>query len=1014
MQQTDFYWMRQPLRSIEGLLAALKHDDLADLFRDERVIKSIETASPAMGDYLRSQQQPSSEIAQTLLKYALRMGTRCTPFGLFAGGALGCTARKSTFDFRRRQFVPFQRMDTEALVNLALVLTAHPAVKGNIRFYANRTAYEIGDRLRYTERSWQDGQWRYFASEVPATPVILSTLYRAKAGATVPELVEALVRNEPLDSATQFIGQLIEDGLLMSELLPSPTGEDSFKTLVHKLSNRSVPADLLASLRQIQNLLAETEKDRTSDEITAILTGQFGLSPKASSVVQTDTLIEGGVNQLSQKAYDQLRQMLLPLHVLSKFNPEPGDMLAFKNRFYERYEEREVSLLLALDGDTGVGYGEFPESFGGAEQLICDLPTPASAGTSSSFQSDELHDLRLRLYTRFLADGSEHVTITDRDLVLLDKGDVALPPSYYAFGSFLASSASAIDQGDFRFLLKAFGGPTGFTLMGRYCAIDDRLARLVTEKMARQQARQPELIYAEIAHLPQPRTGNIVRRPHFRPYEIPYLTHSELPYDQQLHLDDLLVSVPNGRRVVIRSKRLGKEVVPQLTTAHDYRSGLPIYRFLCALQMQDTQFAGQWHWGAFEKARRLPRVLYRNIVLREASWQFSRSDLSPALSAEQIVAHLRASDLLPRFVALAQGDQELFVDLDTRVCCELFVSTLQRLGNIRVIEWLQTPDQCPVEGPDGKLTHEMVIPFTNPGLENPASAIQERPPVTVQRAFAPGSEWLYLKVYSGLSSTPAILAELCELAANAEHRKEATHWFFVRYADPEPHLRFRIRLKTADCYAHMLAECHRMLKPFLLSGEVHYVQLDTYRRELERYGQEIMEETELIFWRDSESTCRLLQLSLSESEILSYACRSVEAYLATSGLSLAQKVAFCQNAYEQFTYEHGATKELRQSLAQKYRVNRLSVERSLSAPELALGEDAEQIFRLRARSMGTDLETVKHYHQTNRPDKFGEYLGNLIHMSINRLFTTKQRTYELLIYHHLHRAYQSMAARATD
>lgn len=922
-------------------------------------MQAIEIASLVMGEHLRSNQQANSEIAETLLKYMLRMSTRCTPFGLFAGGVVGYTGQKSTFDFRHRQFAPRQRLDTEALVDLAFGLMRHPAIREDIRFYANRTAYQIGDRLRYTERSWQDGQWRYFASEVPANPAILSVLNRAKVSATVPELAQAVAGDEPLDSATQFIRQLIEDSLLMNELVPAPTGDDSFRTLIHKLTERSVPADLLDSLQQIQNLLAKTGRDQPSGEITAILTERFGLSPKASAVVQTDSLIEGGVNELSQAVYDQLQRTLLPLHVLSRFNPEPADLLVFKKRFCERYDEQEIPLLLALDGDMGVGYGESMESFGGTEQLIGDLPISDSTATGSSFQSDELHNLRLRLYTRFLANGSEAVTITDQDLALLGKSEVLLPPSYYAFGSFLAASASAIDQGEFQFLLKALSGPSGFALMGRFCAIDYPLARLVTEQMARQQARRPELIYAEIAHLPQARTGNVVRRPHLRPYEIPYLTHSELPPDQQLHLDDLLVSVPNGQRVVIRSKRLGKEVVPQLTAAHDYRSGLPIYRFLCALQTQDAPFAVQWHWGAFEKARRLPRVLYRNIVLQEASWQFSRADLSPTLSAEQNVAQLRESESLPRLVALTQGDQELFIDLDSRVCCELFVSTLQRLGNTRVIEWLRTPDQCPVEGPDGKLTHEVVIPFINSGKENPSRVVQDRSSITVQRNFAPGSEWLYLKVYSGLSSTPAILAELCALATHAELREEATQWFFIRYADPEPHLRFRIRLKTADRYAGLLAECHRVLNPFLISGEVHSVQLHSYQRELERYGQELMDETELIFWRDSEATCQLLQLSFSESEMLPCACRSVEAYLAAFGLTLAQKVAFCQSAHEQFTNEHGATKELRQSLAQKYRINRLSVEQALRLPELAVGEDAEQVIRQRTRNMGANVETVK-------------------------------------------------------
>lgn len=1012
MQGARFYWMRQPLLSIQRLLTTLEEDGLNSLLQEESVIQSIEIASPAMGAHLRVNQKADSEIAATLLKYVLRMSTRCTPFGLFAGGTMGRTARKTTFDFRQRQFASRQRLDTETVGYLAFALTTHPATVEKIRFYANRTAYQVGDRLRYTERSSQDGQCRFFASEVPANPAILSVLKRAKLGATVPELAQAVASDESLASASQFIKQLIEDGLLSSELSPSPTGDGPLPTLVRKLSERSAPPELLQPLHRIHDLLAQTKDNRTvRPEVTAILTEQFGFNPKAASVVQTDTLIEGGVNQLSQAVYDQLQQTLRPLHVLNRFNPEPTDLVAFKKRFYTRYEEQEVPLLLALDGDTGVGYGESQESFGSSEKLIEGLPISNLTHSAHAYQSDELHDLRLRLYTRFLASGPKPIAITDHDLSLLGGSKVPLPPSYYAFGSFLATSASAIDKGDFRFLLKALSGPSGFTLMGRFCAIDERLARMVTEQMACQQARRPDLIYAEIAHLPHARTGNVVGRPHLRPYEIPYMTHSELPPDQQLHLDDLLVSVPNGQRVVIRSKRLGKEVVPQLTTAHDYRDGLPIYQFLCDLQAQDVPFPVQWHWGAFDKARRLPRVVYRNTVLQEGSWQLSRADISSTLSAEQNAARLRGSEGLPRLVALMQGDQELFIDLDSRICCELFVSTLQRLGNIRIIEWLRTPDQCPVDGPDGKLTHEVVIPFINWAEETPLGAIQARIPVITQRTFAPGSEWLYLKVYGGISSMSPVLAKLCQLAAKEELRKKVSQWFFIRFADPEPHLRFRIRLKSANCYADLLVECHRVLNPFLISGEVHSVRLDTYQRELERYGQETIEESERIFWRDSEATGQLLQMQLSESEMLTCACQSVEAYLSAFGLSLAEKVIFCMAAYEQFTHEHGPMKELRQSLAQKYRVNRSSVEQALVPLEGTGRKEVTQIIQLRTYGISDDVETVRKRHQAGRPEKLDQYLKSIIHMSINRLFAANQRTYELLIYHHLYRAYQSKVAR---
>ena len=94
-----------------------------------------------------------------------------------------------------------------------------------------------------------------------------------------------------------------------------------------------------------------------------------------------------------------------------------------------------------------------------------------------------------------------------------------------------------------------------------------------------------ECVVAEIAHVPEVRTGNILSRPHLREYEISYLTNTTLDDDHVIPVNDLMVSVSNNR-VVLRSKRLKKEIVPRLTTAHNFSKGTPVYRFLCELQNQ--------------------------------------------------------------------------------------------------------------------------------------------------------------------------------------------------------------------------------------------------------------------------------------------------------------------------------------------------------------------------------------------------------------------------------------------
>lgn len=81
--------------------------------------------------------------------------------------------------------------------------------------------------------------------------------------------------------------------------------------------------------------------------------------------------------------------------------------------------------------------------------------------------------------------------------------------------------------------------------------------------------------------------GNILFRPHIRDYEITYLIGSTLDDEHVIPASDLMVSV-KGRKVVLRSRRLQKEIIPRLTSAYNYKGNTtPLYRFLCDLQSQN-------------------------------------------------------------------------------------------------------------------------------------------------------------------------------------------------------------------------------------------------------------------------------------------------------------------------------------------------------------------------------------------------------------------------------------------
>ena len=142
---------------------------------------------------------------------------------------------------------------------------------------------------------------------------------------------------------------------------------------------------------------------------------------------------------------------------------------------------------------------------------------------------------------------------------------------------------------------------------------------IVEQHLRAEESLRPDTIYAEIVHFPEGRIGNVLLRPLLREYEIPYLGLSGAPREKQIPVNDLFVSVI-GPRIVLRSARLGKEIIPRMTNAHNYGlRSLGMYRFLCALQTEGIAVGLGFNWGALDSAPFLPRVISGRTVSASTS-----------------------------------------------------------------------------------------------------------------------------------------------------------------------------------------------------------------------------------------------------------------------------------------------------------------------------------------------------------------------------------------------------------
>ena len=376
-----------------------------------------------------------------------------------------------------------------------------------------------------------------------------------------------------------------------------------------------------------------------------------------------------------------------------------------------------MPLAQVLDEETGIGFPAPGQARTDGAPLLAGLPLRAGAGRAESWTRRDA--FLCRRLTTALAAGLDEISIDAAEADDLRGGDdLPLPEAFEVVAAIVAPSPDAVRTGAYQVLIGSVSGPSGARLLGRFCHADDDLNELVRDHLRAEERARPGCVFAEVVHLPQGRTGNILSRPVLRDYEIPYLGRSGAPASRQLPVSDLLVSV-QGERVVLRSRALGREVIPRLTAAHNFAlGGLGTYRFLCALQHQGVNPGVMWDWGPLRDAPFLPRVVSGQAVLSRATWNLRGSELAAfALPGGPrqfaAVQELRARLGLPRYVALADSDNELAADLDNVLCVEALAHQVRHRASISLLELLPGPDQLCAAGPEGRFTHQVIVPFAS-------------------------------------------------------------------------------------------------------------------------------------------------------------------------------------------------------------------------------------------------------------------------------------------------------------
>lgn len=1017
----------------DALPSAVSHDRALVVERLHAAIRRAEVrdalfvASPDLTNAAeRWEKDPVAggrRVEHALVRYLTRMATRCTPFGLFAGASTIPVGDRTRLDVApRAAYRRHTRLDMDYLVGLADALARAPDVRAGTTWRPNSTLYKVAGQVRYVQSRWDGKQRTHHLVAISATRHVRAVLAAAADGAT-PGRLAAAVRASGVDdqAAVVYVDSVIDAQVLVPDLEPPITGAEPLRPLVDVLLRQPATKKVGDRLDQVAGDLSDIDACALAcspDRYRAVEAQLAGLPRELlpGRLLQVD-LVKPVSGALGRAVVDEVARAVTVLHRLAQ-RPAGDDLARFRERFELRYEGRAVPLMEALDGEHGIGFGSSPA----APPLLRGLafPAPKEDAEQAFRQRDRFLLARLG---RLLQRGEHELVLTAADLDALAAPDPApLPGALAAMVTVVAPSAEAVDRGRCRLVVNGVAGPSGARLLGRFCHADPELRTWVERHLREEESREPDAVFAEVVHLPEGRMGNILLRPVLREYEIPYLGRSGAPPDRQLPVTDLLVAVREGTLVLL-SRRLGRRVIPRLTSAHNFGwRSQPVYRFLAALQSDGVAGNLGWSWGPLASAPFLPRVRFGRLVLCRARWRLDRAELrrlgtagaGVALFAE--VSRWRAERDLPRLAVLADHDSTLLVDFDNVVAVESFVRLVRNREEAVLEELLPGPDELCCAGPEGAFEHELVVPFVvgEPKAVRPDKPAAAKP---ARRSFPPGSEWLYAKLYCGPVTADRLLCDVvAPLRASLIGSGAADRWFFIRYADPDEHVRLRFHCDPGRLPA-VREGVERACATPLETGLAWRLALDTYEREVERYGGPAgVPLAEEIFAVDSDAVLELLRGiergERGEQQRWRLAVRGVDALLDDLGLDPAGKLRVMRRMRDAFAAEHRVDGLLSGQIGKRYRKERATLERLLEreqdadSPPPGLAILAERSERL--APIVAELRAAEHAGRLSDPVE--TLASSFLHMHLNRLLRTHHRRQELVIYSLLTRLYEGRTA----
>ncbi|MFI6730892.1 lantibiotic dehydratase [Streptomyces atratus] len=833
--------------------------------RDPVVAEALLVSSPSLYTALeelragrRLSPTRTRRLSRSMLRYHLRMTRRATPFGLFAGVAVGTFggAPRARLTGRRTRHIQPDQAWLGALLD-ARDATAPP---DGAHVVLDNTARTRGDQL-VLPLGLRSG--RPVRRAIRRTPPVETVLRAARRPVHLGDLAEAVLEDCPgltREKAVGLLTRLIGLEFLLTDSAPQPADPAPFGHLARTAPEMPVLREYTTRAR----VYAAQPVGEGTSALSAL--HDAAGSPECLHV---DMALDADVRLPPEVAAEAAQAASVLWRCAPPQTAEQRALVAYHREFLETYGQGErVPVTALLTPGSGLGPPAGYALPGGSRPLP---DPPADAARTAALNA---------LYAGALVSGSTSVDLDEETLRALNTGRGRPPASADFPVSLLADSLA--DVAAHRFVLEVASfrvcRPAG-TLWGRFSHVlgaQEHLAEFSRRARAAERAGSKPV---RVDYAPRERRLlNVMRVPDPPGRPSAHLsvgTHADPAAPGDVDLAKVLVHADTQRFHLLDASD-GRPISPYVPHALNNALAPDMARFLLEVPLMGVTQVTPWDWGHLATAPFLPAVRHGRSVLSPATWRIPAAALTKDDPGKDL-ARRRARWRIPNRVHLVRADQRLALDLRLPEHRELLYEEAHAQGEAVLHEDLSETDSGWLRGPGGAHDAEIVVPlFARPALhpyrphadaascpvgpaESAVAADASRSAAPVAKAPAtvgvtagetsdtrtrrptahlPGGEWLSVHIPSAPEDQARIMTAYVEPWLRTVSG-DVDRWFFLRYREPgthTPHLRLRLHGAPSALARQVLPSLHDWMRDLMAQGLAQTWSLREYRPETDRYG----------------------------------------------------------------------------------------------------------------------------------------------------------------------------------